>query len=61
MENNIFYCYSTRLKDFLSSMKFRYSSIGMNGNTNKKYWTYEKSDTLDSAIQTYNNLKHKFN
>ena len=61
MENTIFYCYSTRLQNFLNSMKFKYVSSSINKNTNKKYWTYQKSETLDSAIQMYNSLKHKYN
>lgn len=42
-------------------MKFRYVSIGVNGNTNNRYWTYLKSEKLDSAIQAYNSMKHKYN
>lgn len=60
MANENFYCYSTRLYHFLSSVKFRYISIGINSNTNKKYWVYEKSKNLDSAISIYNIIKHKF-
>lgn len=61
MENNIFYCYSVRLQNFLASMKFQYVSISINHNTNKKYWTYIKSEKLDSAIQMYNSIKHSYN
>ena len=60
MENKYFYCYSDRLHFFLRSLKFRYVSIGTNENTNKKYWTYEKSEMLDSAVELYNTIKHKF-
>ena len=59
-ENNCYYCYSTRLYHFLVSMKFRYMSVGINKNTNKKYWTFDKSEKLDSAIELYNSIKHKF-
>ena len=61
MENNSYYCYSTRLYHFLVSMKFRYVSTGINKNTNKKYWVYNKSEKLDSAIELYNSVKHKYN
>ena len=61
MENNSYYCYSTRLYHFLVSMKFRYVSTGINTNTNKKYWVYNKSEKLDSAIKLYNSVKHKYN
>ena len=60
MDNNSFYCYSTRMHNFLLSMKFKYVSTGINGNTNKRYWTYKKSEKLDSAIQVYNKFKHDF-
>lgn len=61
MENNIFYCYSDRLYHFLSALGFRYESIGVNNNTNKKYRVYNKSEQLDSAIELYNSIKHKYN
>ena len=61
MENDIFYCYSNRMNYFLMSMKFRYLSKGINSNTNKEYWTYKKSENLDSAIQMYNSIKHNYN
>lgn len=61
MDKNSFYCYSNRLKAFLISMKFRYVSHGINSNTNKEYWTFDKSENLDSAIEMYNTIKYKFN
>lgn len=61
MENAIFYCYSDRLHYFLMSLKFKYLSVGVNKNTNKKYWVFEKSEMLDNAILLYNSVKHKYN
>lgn len=61
MENNSFFCYSTRLYHFLTSLRFKYTSIGVNKNTNKKYWVYEKSELLDSAIVLYNSIKYDYN
>lgn len=61
MENNIFYCYSNRLHYWLRSLRFPYLSVGINKNTNKNYWTYEKSEKLDDAIRLYNSVKHKYN
>ena len=60
-ENINFYCYSNRLNYFLMSLKFRYISVGINKNTNKKYWVFEKSAKLDDAISLYKSLKHKYN
>ena len=61
MENNNFYCYSNRMNFFLIALKFRYISVGINKNTGKKYWVYEKSADLDLAIELYNSVKHKYN
>ena len=60
-ENINFYCYSNRLSYFLMSLKFRYVSVGVNKNTNKKYWVFEKSEKLDDATSLYNSVKHKYN
>ena len=61
MKHIFFYCYSDRLYHFLASLKFRYESIGVNGNTHKKYCVYKKSQDLDSAIELYNSIKYKYN
>ena len=61
IEKNFYYCYSTRLYHFLSAMKFRYISIGINQSTNTRYWCYKKSENLDKAISLYNSIKHQFN
>lgn len=61
MVNENFYCYSKRMYHFLSFLGFRYSSIGVNKNTNQRYWVYDKSQKLDYAIETYNSLKYQFN
>lgn len=58
--NNKFYCYSNRLKNFLTALRFEYMSVGTNKNTNKDYWVYQKSGELDEAIAIYNSIKHKF-
>lgn len=60
MKNSDYFCYSTRLYHFLVSMKFRYMSVRVNKNTNKKYWTFQKSEKLDSAIELYNSFKHRY-
>ena len=61
MANNNFYCYSKRMYHFLSFLGIRYDSVGINSNTNQRYWVYEKSQKLDFAIETYNSLKYQFN
>lgn len=59
--NDKFYCYSTRLHCFLKALKFRYIDEGVNKNSNKNYWIYDKSDELDGAIALYNEIKHRYN
>lgn len=57
---NLFFCYSNRLHYWLRALRFKYVSVGINKNTNKNYWTYEKSENLDAAIALYNKYKHQF-
>lgn len=56
---NIFYCYSKRMSLFLRAMKEEYISIGINKNTNMKYWTFAKSDRLDKLISLWNEIKNR--
>lgn len=57
-KNNIFYCYSKRLKLFIQSFGIGYMDSNINKNTNTKYWTFEKSEKLDKIIDLYNEVKH---
>lgn len=57
----LFYCYSNRLNYFLLGLKFTFVSTDINKNTNKRFWTYNKSEKLDDAISLYNSVKHKYN
>lgn len=61
MYNNYFYCYSNKLNCFLKALNFTYVSADINKNTDKRYWTYNKSSNLDSAIELYNSVKHIYN
>lgn len=60
MNSNKFYCYSTRLSYFLRSFNLKYQSIGINHNSNTKYYVFEKSEKLDQVIQLYNKVKHLY-
>lgn len=57
--NNIFYCYSKRMSLFLRSMKEEYIALGENQKTHVKYWTFYKSERLDSLIELWNTIKNK--
>jgi len=54
----LFYCYSKRLSHFLRAF-IPYKSVGINKNTNSKYYTFEKSERLDNLIKHYNHIKHR--
>lgn len=59
MENkDLFYCYSKKLSYFLRAF-IPYENIGINKNTNTKYYTFLKGDRLDNLIKHYNEIKHK--
>lgn len=55
---NHFYCYSKRMFYFIMSFGIKYLSFGVNKNTNKKYYIFEKSERLDKVISLYNSVKH---
>ena len=55
---NYFYCYSDRLFHFVKAFDINYISIGLNKNTNKKYYVFQKSERLDKIIYLYNKVKH---
>ena len=57
--NNIFYCYSKRMRYFLMAMNEKYISFGTNKNTNTHFWTFEKSERLDELIALWNEIKNK--
>lgn len=44
---------------FLRSMNEKYVSIGVNKNTQTKYWTFTKSDRLDKLIEVWVSIKNK--
>lgn len=50
MRNNFFYCYSPALNKHLISEGLQYLGVGINGNSGKKFWQYERGAKLDAAI-----------
>ena len=55
--NNIFYCYSVKMKDFIKSQGINYISKGVNKKSNRVYFTFKKSETLDEVISLWNEIK----
>lgn len=56
--NDIFYCYSKRMSLFLRSMKEEYITVGENQKTHVRYWTFYKSERLDTLIELWNTIKN---
>ncbi len=56
--NNYFYCYSKRMYHFIKVFDVHYISVGVNKNTQKKYYVFPKSEKLDKIITLYNTVKH---
>lgn len=46
---------------FITAFDIKYINIGVNGNTNRKYYVYKKSDELDKVIALYKKVKHSIN
>ena len=56
--NNYFYCYSSRMAHFIRAFDIKYLDIGVNKNSNTKYYIFDKSEKLDKVIELYNKVKH---
>lgn len=56
--NNYFYCYSSRMAHFIRAFDIKYIDIGVNRNSNTKYYIFDKSEKLDKVIELYNKVKH---
>lgn len=54
-----FYCYSSKLAHFIRAFDIKYIDVGVNKNTNTKYYLFHKSEKLDKVINLYNEVKHK--
>ena len=55
--NNYFYCYSSRMAYFIRAFDIKYIDIGINKNSNTKYYIFDKSEKLDKVIELYNKVK----
>lgn len=57
--NKYFYCYSSKLAHFIRAFDIKYIDVGVNKNTNTKYYLFEKSERLDKVVSLYNEVKHR--
>lgn len=58
-KNSFFHCYSFNLYHFLKSQGFNYIKKAKNVTNNLTYFTFAKSEELNKAINTWNELKEK--
>lgn len=56
-----FYCYSTRMHNFLQIFGIPYIEKGINNKSGKEFFKYQKSDRLDYLIEKWNSIKKEIN
>lgn len=61
MNSENFYCYSLRLYYYLSAFGEKCKTSSVNANSGNRYWVFQKSERLDQIINSYNEMKHRFN
>jgi hypothetical protein len=57
--NNLYYCYSTKLKDFLYENGLGFISTDIHRTTDKKYWVFLRGRMLDLLLEEYSKLNNK--
>lgn len=55
--NNLYYCYSTKLKDFLYENGLSFISTDIHRVTGKKYWVFLRGRMLDLLLDEYSKIK----
>ena len=51
--NIIYTCYSPKLKQFLKDKECRYILVGLNPNTLKTFWVYERNEQLNNLLKEW--------
>lgn len=55
--NDLFYCYSCKMKDFIKSQGLRFITKAKHPITNRMFFIFKKSGELDKAIELWNVVK----
>lgn len=55
-----YFCYSQNLMKFLKDNNEEWICIGVNDKTNRKYWLFEKTDSLKKLLGIFTEKKQKF-
>lgn len=57
-QKDLFYCYSPKLKKFLTNVKkIRFLHQGINSSTTRNFWVYIRSEELGAALAEWTNTK----
>lgn len=57
MTNRFFYCYSPNLYRFLRDNNIRYICTGLNENSMRQFWQYERTNEFERLLSEYTNGK----
>ncbi len=52
-ENDVFYCYSSKLRKYLNDNNVRWFDKGVNKTSGYPYWVYEKNELLGRHLKSY--------
>lgn len=52
-EARYFYCYSSKLRKFIRDQGIRWVDKGINNNSGKPFWMFERGNELDEVIELY--------
>jgi len=55
--NDLFYCYSCKMKDFIKSQGLSYLTKAKHPKTDRVFFIFKKSLALDKAIELWNGIK----
>lgn len=50
IKNYLFYCYSPKLKTYLTEKGIKFLHKGLNENTLKNFWVYERNPQLNTLL-----------
>lgn len=58
--NKVYCCYSAPLLKYLTEeFDLKYDVVGLNPNSNKKFWGFVKTKKLDEALQMWGKYKEE--
>lgn len=52
------YCYSVKMRDFLTNKGHRYICVGLNERAGTRFWLFEKTDDVKASLDEYDALNN---